>query len=36
MSLDQAICAALTRRKVLQTTAAMGAVTMGFPTIVRA
>ncbi|MGB7422204.1 MAG: ABC transporter substrate-binding protein [Comamonas sp.] len=36
MSLDQAICAALTRRKVLQTTAAMGAVTMGFPAIVRA
>jgi len=36
MSLDQAICAALTRRKVLQTTAAMGAGTMGFPAIVRA
>ena len=36
MSMDQASFAAVTRRKVLQTTAALGGMSMGFPAIVQA
>ena len=36
MSMDQASFAAVTRRKVLQTTAAIGGMSMGFPAIVQA
>ena len=36
MSMDQASFAAITRRKVLQTTAALGGMSMGFPAIVQA
>lgn len=36
MSMDKASFAAITRRKILQTTAALGGMSMGFPAIVQA